>query len=152
MRYIALILGVAGILVLFWFSLPYLERNLNLAGNLPAAINLVQSTTPVEPEKNIVVTAPEPFASVGSFVEIRGRARVFENTVEFVVKDGFGGVIAKSFTTSNAPDVGEFGDFAHRISIPDVRTPTGTLEVFWSSPKDGTPLDVVSIPLIFSPR
>ena len=152
MRYIALILGVAGILVLFWFSLPFLERDLNLVRNIPAIVNLASPETPEEPEKNIVVTAPEPFASVGSFVEIRGRARVFENTVEFVVKDGFGGVIAKSFTTSNAPDVGEFGDFAYRISIPDVRTPTGTLEVFWSSPKDGTPLDVVSIPLIFSPR
>ena len=82
MRYIALILGVAGILVLFWFSLPFLERDLNLVRNIPAIVNLASPETPEEPEKNIVVPAPEPFVRVSAFVDVRGRARTFEKTEE----------------------------------------------------------------------
>ncbi len=79
-----------------------------------------------------------------------GTAMAFENTVSWKLLDGNGSKLDGSSVTASSPDAGTPGDFQIRefiLTIP--KTATGTLQVFESSAKDGSPIHVVSIPVRF---
>lgn len=99
-------------------------------------------------EPNVIVFEPKAGARVDSPIKVRGEARVFESVVSLRVKDNTGKVIFTGFTMSTAPDIGIFGLFDTEIFLPPLSSPNITLEVFWASPRDGSDLDVVSIPLV----
>lgn len=97
-------------------------------------------------EPAIWVTSPEPGQKVGSPLQVKGSARVFEATVNIRLMDESGKAIAESFATATqgAPGRGEF-----ELSLPfDAPSPgRGELEVFWTSPKDGKELDKIAVPV-----
>lgn len=130
---IAAVIGVA----LFVRGFLYLqtENRLPLASPFPT----------IKP--NVVVFSPTAGEIVSSPITIRGEARVFENTVSIRIRDASGKEVLQDFTNANAPDAGFFGPFEKTIFIPALSDSRFTLEVFWQSPKDGSDLDVVSIPL-----
>lgn len=106
---------------------------------------------------NILVSTPYNEGSVGPSFIVTGKARVFENVVSLRVSNKVLGKIYYSGTVvTNAPDTGTFGEFATQVDMnthdfslkPNDRI---TLEVFQSSPKDGSDTDVVTIPLYFTP-
>ncbi|MCR4256621.1 MAG: GerMN domain-containing protein, partial [Candidatus Uhrbacteria bacterium] len=87
-------------------------------------------------------TLSNPFTVDGSGI-------AFENTVSWRLLDADGAVLETGFTTADAPDIGQPGDFQIRgfiLTVPE--TATGTLEVFESSAKDGQPIHVLRIPVI----
>lgn len=100
-----------------------------------------------ETEANIVVDSPTAGDSVTSPIEMTGRARVFENVVDYAIKTEDGDVLASGFFTADAPDVGKFGDFNERVFLPSTSGDSIILEVFSTSARDGSVQDLVRIPL-----
>lgn len=98
---------------------------------------------------SIKVTSPLAGATVGLPLEIKGEARVFENVVNWRLKDAKGNVLVESFGEAQSPDVGEFGPFTISSSYPKPTTANGVVEVFVYSAKDGSETDTVAIPVRF---
>lgn len=96
----------------------------------------------------IVVTSPERGATVRSPIVVQGSASAFEGVVNVEVLDAGGVELARGSTTASQPDAGQHGPFRAEILVPAAgATRQVTLRVFWRSPRDGTPMDEVRIPL-----
>ncbi len=100
-------------------------------------------------EKNITVDAPSAGETVNFPFKISGRARVFENIVRVELREKEGEELYEGIAYANSPDIGQFGPFEKEINFL-TKEPEGEdviLDVFWDSPKDGSRLDNVSMPL-----
>lgn len=98
---------------------------------------------------NIMVTSPKDTEEIGRPVTITGRARVFENTISYRIKDEDGFLLVSGSTTYESEDVGEFGDFTITTNYLEPKGKTGTVEVYNASAKDGTDENLVSVPVSF---
>ena len=123
--------------------------------NTPTLTSTVTYTPSVTPtatiavsNENIKVSSPQPFDEVSSPIQIKGEARVFENIVNFRLLDSSGKEVTDGSAYAQSPDVGQWGDFAQNLYFKP-QTGNGTLEVFWYSPKDGSDLDKIVIPIRF---
>jgi hypothetical protein len=121
----------------------------------PTTTRVTQQTPTQLPEKNITVSAPKQDQQVGLRFQVTGRARVFENIVTLRVREKqTKNILVTATTTANSPDVGQFGDF---IATLDLSQQTSVLtdgeelviEVYQASPRDGSDVDLVSIPVRF---
>lgn len=93
------------------------------------------------------VTAPAPADVVGREFKVAGIANAFEANVQYRVRDAQGRIVSSGFTTAtNCCEAG--GLFGVAVRVP-TEVPAGriTLEVFQGSPRDGSDLAVISIPL-----
>jgi len=99
-------------------------------------------------DSNIIVTKPLSNDVISSPVEITGRARVFEGTVLYRLKDANEKLIAKNFTTAKigAP---EWGFYSAKLEFELPNTKTGWLEVYTESAKDGSEQDLIRLPIVF---
>ncbi|MCX5779767.1 MAG: GerMN domain-containing protein [Firmicutes bacterium] len=97
-------------------------------------------------EPVIWVTTPSANQIITSPVKISGSARVFEATVSFRLKTSNGSVIAQGFANASEGAPGR-GDFQADLAFQPTAAGQGQLEVFWASPKDGSDLDKVIIPV-----
>ena len=89
-------------------------------------------------------------SSVGSGdgpLTVTGLANVFEATVSLEVVDSDGNVVHEDFTTATC-GTGCWGAFSFNIDYPF--TGEETIRVFWHSPEDGSPSDVVTIPVLWN--
>jgi hypothetical protein len=75
---------------------------------------------------------------------VTGFANVFEATVSLEVVDADGNVVLEEFTTATC-GTGCWGAFS--FSIDYQFEGTETVRVFWHSAEDGSPSDVVSVPV-----
>jgi spore germination protein GerM len=75
---------------------------------------------------------------------VTGFANVFEATVSLEVVDAAGNVVLEDFTTATC-GTGCWGAFSFSIDYPFEGTET--VRVFWHSAEDGSPSDVVSVPV-----
>ncbi len=115
---------------------------------------------------NIIVTSPQPGATVGFPLIITGKARTFENTFSYRVREssvfGKGAVLYESNAMADAPDAGIPGngptspttlslpkDFSLSVNYPTPSTDRGTVEVFEYSAEDGGEINKVSVPILF---
>jgi len=102
-------------------------------------------------EPRIILTEVRAQASTPGVIHVAGRARVFEGTVSLRLKDAAGKTIVRGAAQAmmGAP---EWGDFAADVFFPPPATPQqGTLEVFETSMKDGSPLGLVTMPVVLQP-
>ena len=105
---------------------------------------------PAATENAIVrVAAPEPGATITSPVTVAGEARTFEANVQIRVRDGDGAELAHTFTTALTPDMGVFGPFSAPVRYLEPGASRGFVEVFESSAKDGSEINVIRIPVLF---
>jgi len=132
------IIAVAAVAVL-WF----LNRSFDLGG---PAISPTPTPSTAQ-ENNIIVTAPVPDQKVESPIVVKGKARVFENTFSYILKDQSGNKLFEDHAMSNAADAGLFGDFEVRIPVPPGSPKNLIVEVFDYSAKDGSVADLVTIPV-----
>jgi len=110
-----------------------------------------ESDTPVVTENTIIrVSAPEPGVTITSPVFVSGEARTFEANVQIRVRDDAGNVLAHTFTTAQAPDVGIFGSFQALARYQEPTTERGVVEVFEYSAKDGSEINVIALPVVFA--
>lgn len=151
------------------FTLAIIVSAVTLVGavtNLVQAINVRQQmaaleraqlikarpTGAVTASTNITVSSPRPNQVISSPLIISGTARTFEGTVNYRLKNSVGEIIKEGNTIAASPEMGQFGPYSAALKFnTPVYTIIGTLEVFQYSAKDGTPIDMVIIPIMFSP-
>jgi hypothetical protein len=113
--------------------------------------NGVDLSTPVSREaflegnvNSVIVTSIETTAEG---VTVTGLAQVFEGTVNWEVIDSDGNVVEvvdEPFTTTEGAPA--WGEYTFEVPHDFEQTP-GSIRVFWHSPKDGSPTDVVTVPV-----
>lgn len=150
---IAGVIIVVLILVSFvWF---FLRKNENkpdtgelLSGTTASpSASFSPSPSSIQNGKNIIVFSPKPGEKVDSPITIKGKARVFENTFVFMLRDEKGGELYKNNAMADALDMGQYGNFEVKVVVPVQSLTKVTLEVFDYSAKDGSVENLVSIPL-----
>jgi hypothetical protein len=94
----------------------------------------------------ILVEAPLIGAEVGNPVTVSGTASVFEATVSIRILDEAGNVIVNTFTNATC-GTGCRGDYSASVRYEVDHDQAGTVMVFEASALDGTPQNVVSIPV-----
>lgn len=120
-----------------------------------ASVLVWYSTKPVnrvvedEREENIRVSIPATNDEIGLPLIIRGEARVFENMLNYRLRDSDGSVLLEDMAYANSPDIGLFGSFEIEINYPEPKGDEGMLEVFDYSARDGSEIDKVIIPIRF---
>ncbi len=112
-----------------------------LVGKVPPKVNMsgVSDSFRVSvPKAGDVVTSP---------IKVVGKARVFEAAFQVKLEDIHGNTLAETnaMASKGAP---EWGDFKLSVAYkPAKEERTGMLKVYALSPKDGSVLDMVTIPL-----
>jgi len=100
-------------------------------------------------EKNIIVDFPKANEAVGLPITIKGKARVFENTFNYRIKDSDDRILLENYITVEGADIGEFGPFEASFNYLEPKGKEGKIEVFEYSAKDGSEINEVEIPVIF---
>ncbi|MDA8216718.1 MAG: GerMN domain-containing protein [Dehalococcoidales bacterium] len=101
-------------------------------------------------EQPIVVAEPRPDQAVQSPLRVAGQARVFEANVRIEVVDAQGKVVYSGFTTATA-GAPEIGSFDTEVSFdPPSQAGRGFVRVFATSPRDGSRVGLVEIPVNLS--
>lgn len=109
-----------------------------------------------QPEAAIVVSGPEPGASVRSPVTVAGMASVFEGTVQIRLRGEGGETIASEFTTASA-GAPERGEFSKRVRFAVKKPEEGTVEVYEENVASGgegggePELNGVTVPVTLEP-
>lgn len=99
---------------------------------------------------SVLVTSPSIGSNVASPVMVEGTANVFEANVSIRILDAQGDVVTETFTTATC-GTGCRGSYSESVEFEVAAEQQGTIEVYWGSPEDGSPQDVVSIPVTLSP-
>jgi hypothetical protein len=115
-----------------------------------ATVSASPTTDPTDAEPAIVVRTPLPGDEVVAPVTISGTADVFEATVSIRILDATGGELAAAFATATCGS-GCRGRFSADVFFFTEHPQNGTIEVFESSAQDGSPLHLVSIPVVLMP-
>jgi hypothetical protein len=103
------------------------------------------------PEPNIRVHYPRPGAVIsGSRLPVKGEARTFENNVVYRLLGADGKELAKGHTTATG-EMGTFSPFTLSIPLKPEFGGEATLEVFESSAKDGSVINLVKVPITLHP-
>jgi len=100
-----------------------------------------ESVTPI-----ILVELPPPGAKVTSPIQVAGTADTFEATVNYTLADSAGKVLKEDFTTATSGS-GTRGTFSVAIPYPSGSAGAGTLSVYEVSAKDGSHINVITVPL-----
>lgn len=98
---------------------------------------------------NVKVVSPVANEAIGSPLKITGQARVFENQLNYRLKDGDGSILAQGNMTASSLEAGQFGQFSVEVNYLKPKSGQGNLEVFDYSAKDGSEADKVTIPVKF---
>jgi hypothetical protein len=117
------------------------------AGATQAQTNPCQTNpSPVDSaDPSVVVTSPAANVSVTSPLSVTGQARVFEATVSLALYDASGNEI--STATTMAAEGGVLSDFTGSITFSVTASTPACLWVFEASAEDGSPRNVVQVPL-----
>lgn len=156
-----LIIILATIVVLVVLSLLVVGFESQRKGSVTPTPSLVltQTQTPIptsaasptvtpKAEANIIVTSPKSGQEVTLPFTISGRARVFENQFNYQLLNAAGTVIYQGQIYANSPDAGQYGDFSVSVaSVSSTARGLITVEVFDFSPKDGSKIDLVKVPV-----
>lgn len=111
------------------------------------ATNLV-NVPKVETENEFIkVAKPKPYQFISSPVVLLGEANVFEAVVSYRLKSSQGDIITQGYTMTAGAF--EMNPFRQEIDFTKPSAESGTLEVFMASPKDGSDLHKISIPVYF---
>jgi hypothetical protein len=96
-------------------------------------------------DPSIIVERPSAGARVTSPVQVSGRARVFEAQVSITIYDGSARPIVNTFTM--AREGGVLSPFSASVAFTVAREQAGCIRVFETSARDGSPINVVQIPV-----
>jgi hypothetical protein len=98
----------------------------------------------------IVVSAPLPNAQSTSPLAVSGQARVFEAVVSLALKDAGGATIVAG-TTQTQAGAPALAPFSTALSFNVTGVTPACLWVFEASARDGSPVNVVQVPLTLLP-
>jgi len=97
--------------------------------------------------KTIAVYAPKP-GDTGRQFTVSGLSRTFEATTAWRVVDAAKRVVASGNTTASRGTSAVWGTYQISVQLPATANGNVTLEVYWASPRDGSDMDVVQVPLV----
>jgi hypothetical protein len=101
--------------------------------------------------ENIIINSPFSDEVVDRHLIVEGLARVFENQFNWSVLDANSQKeVASGTVYANAQDAGLFGSFKIETILPYLNTNKIILRVFDRSPKDGSIIDLIEMPLKFN--
>lgn len=117
------------------------------ASGVSAQSNVCQTNPgPVDAaDPSITVTAPAANAAVTSPIHVTGQARVFEAVVSLTLFDAAGDEVVS--TTTMAAEGQTLSSFSTDVAFSVTSDTPACLWVFESSARDGSPVNVVQIPL-----
>jgi hypothetical protein len=98
----------------------------------------------------IVVRSPGAGDEIVSPVTVSGTADVFEAVVSIAILDASGQELAATSTMASC-GTGCRGRYSATVAFFTPARQTGTVEVFERSAKDGSPINVVSVPVVLVP-
>lgn len=137
------------------YSIVLLSSPDGYAANLPlfeqflSSFNFLEGTSAPPWGRDIYLDTPWPGDMVSGSFRIAGSAQgAFENTIVAQLKTDAGEVLFQEPIIYNAAEIGELGYFDVPVTFTTV-SESGTLEVYHTSAKDGSIVDLVSIPLKF---
>jgi hypothetical protein len=110
----------------------------------------VPTASPTADQPAITVQSPASGARVTSPVTVSGTADVFEGVVSVRILDSAGHEIARTFTQASC-GTGCRGDYSVAVKYTVSAAEPGTIEVFESSAKDGSPVNVQRIRVTLAP-
>ncbi len=112
----------------------------------PTRIVIDIGGVPQATSDSVAVYSPRAGTTTGRTVTVTGAARAFEAHVNWRIKDSAGREVANGFMSASifGPT---WGTFDTSVTIPANVSGNVTLEVFWPSPKDGSELGLVQVPL-----
>lgn len=98
-------------------------------------------------QANIIVQSPTAHAVVSNPITVSGKARVFEGTFQYALRDPEGNVLFRAVGLASVPDSQGYRNFSVKIPL-NVGTPRDlTIEVFEYSAKDGSIINLVQVPV-----
>jgi len=98
----------------------------------------------------ILVESPTPGQAAKSPLRVTGTANTFEATFMAEIRDDKGKILKQGFQMATS-GTGTRGTFDFRIAFPIGTTQMGSLVVYENSAQDGSPINVVKIPLKLQP-
>jgi len=98
----------------------------------------------------ISVDDPAWSATLRSGDRAKGTANVFEAVFRLQLRDSAGKLLVDA-TVHASSGTGTRGTWSQKLTWSGAKAGTGTLRVFAASPKDGKPVDVLTIPITIAP-
>lgn len=120
-------------------------KNISSSGNIATNSWIIQNNI----ENNIILISPVNNGKISWNVEIKWKARVFENTFNYRILDSSWNTVKEWAGTTNAKDTWLFWDFDIKVDFKNPISNTWSIEVFQTSPKDWSEVDKVVVGLIF---
>lgn len=128
---------------------PVSSQNMSIAPVITTGGSDVPAQTGTNKlQANIIISSPGPQDMVSLPITITGEARVFENQFNYRIRDAGGNILMEGSGYANSPDAGTYGPYHLTISsLPVFKGTTLKLEIFDHSAKDGSEIDLVSVPV-----
>lgn len=98
----------------------------------------------------ILVERPAWRATLSQGAEMSGTANVFEAVFRLQIRDKSGKLVMNR-TVHASSGTGTRGTWSLKAKIAGAKAGLGKLRVYAESPKDGSPIDVVNIPVVLDP-
>jgi hypothetical protein len=94
----------------------------------------------------VAVYSPKPGDSGRQFT-VSGLSRTYEATTQWRVVDAARREVASGFTTASRGTSAVWGTYQISVQLPATVSGNVTLEVYWGSPRDGSAVGLVQVPL-----
>jgi hypothetical protein len=101
---------------------------------------------PTSLSDTVAVYSPKPGDSGRQFT-VSGLSRTYEATTQWRVVDSARRELAKGFTTASRGTSAVWGTYQISVQLPATVSGNVTLEVYWGSPRDGSAVGLVQVPL-----
>lgn len=101
---------------------------------------------PTSLSDTVAVYSPKPGDSGRQFT-VSGLSRTYEATTLWRVVDSARREVASGFTTASSGSTAVWGTYQISVQIPANVSGNVTLEVYWGSPRDGSAVGLVQVPL-----
>ncbi len=103
------------------------------------------------PNSNILILDPGPGITVRSGFVVDGYARLFEAAGNWEITGSGGGVIASGTFQAASGSSNQYAHYAFPVSFSTATSQNGSLTLFSLSPATGSRVNIVTVPLTFSP-
>jgi hypothetical protein len=94
----------------------------------------------------VVVYSPRA-GDIGRQFTVSGLSRTYEATTQWRVVDAARREVASGFTTASRGTSAVWGTYQISVQLPATVSGNVTLEVYWGSPRDGSDMGLVHVPL-----
>jgi hypothetical protein len=94
----------------------------------------------------VAVYSPKP-GDTGRQFTVTGLSRTYEGTTQWRVVDRARREVASGFTTASRGTSAVWGTYQISVQLPATVSGNVTLEVWWGSPRDGSEMGLVQVPL-----